>query len=214
MAPFKRNTDLYNMNIVNFKFNWISISVDENSDKKIKFESVSAKDLLKQHKELMKQKMKSHKTSPVVNPLSTTPTLGRGFYPGGNISLDSPKLTKAKSVDYYVAKVSDFINGFCEFNYLDQVVQNIITIVLSVMNQTQNIKLEKNPNHCQINNFKTKWFSLLKFYPTMFLKKMSPKNLIMYKKQSLTDESNKLIKLTTTGTWFGQIYINMIMPIG
>ncbi|KAJ8301914.1 hypothetical protein KUTeg_020901 [Tegillarca granosa] len=79
--------------------------VDENADKKVKFESVSAKDLLKQHKELMKQKINSKKTSaPVVNPLSATPTLGRGFYPGGNISLDSPKLTKAKSVDYDVAK--------------------------------------------------------------------------------------------------------------
>ncbi|KAL5014940.1 hypothetical protein ScPMuIL_009210 [Solemya velum] len=55
-------------------------------------QSISAKDLMKQHKMEMKEKLalkKKQAACPVVDPLQQVPTLGKGFYPGAVISLDS-----------------------------------------------------------------------------------------------------------------------------
>ena len=62
-------------------------------------ESISAKDLLKQHQNAMKQRMAERKK------LAATPTLGKGFSVGQEISLDVPlKKTVSKSAE--LAKVS------------------------------------------------------------------------------------------------------------
>ncbi|XP_063407676.1 protein MCM10 homolog isoform X2 [Mytilus trossulus] len=48
-------------------------------------ESITAKDLLKQHKQMMKQKRQGGITS---DPLKCTPTLGKGFTPGKDVCLE------------------------------------------------------------------------------------------------------------------------------
>ncbi|CAC5409455.1 MCM10 [Mytilus coruscus] len=68
-------------------------------------QSVTAKDLLKQHKQMMKQKRQGGITS---DPLKCTPTLGRGFTPGKDVCLEfsSPKsdLARRKAIAKVQAK--------------------------------------------------------------------------------------------------------------
>ena len=65
-------------------------------------ESVSAKDLLKQHQSNMKRRIEERKT------LAATPTLGKGFSVGQEISLDVPVKKSKSTVSAQLAKVSDF----------------------------------------------------------------------------------------------------------
>ena len=51
-------------------------------------QSVSAKDLLRQHQVSLKQRQMDHKAN--INPLAAVPQLGKGFQMGDDISLDVP----------------------------------------------------------------------------------------------------------------------------
>ena len=71
------------------------------------FESVSAKDLLKQHQNVMKQRIADRKK------LASTPTLGKGFSSGQDISLDVP-VKKSSTLSADLAKVTSQILSCCK----------------------------------------------------------------------------------------------------
>ena len=78
------------------------ITTDPSSSSQPEVESISAKDLLKQHQNAMKQRLEESKK------LAATPTLGKGFSVGQDISLDVPvKKTVSKSAA--LAKVRLFM---------------------------------------------------------------------------------------------------------
>ncbi|XP_050412773.1 protein MCM10 homolog [Patella vulgata] len=65
-------------------------------------QSITPKELLQQHRKKMLAKKTErlaslNKPSPPTDPLSATPTLGRGFYPGQHVFLDTSKKTSSNS---------------------------------------------------------------------------------------------------------------------
>ena len=68
---------------------------------------MSAKDLLKQHQNVMKQRIADRKK------LASTPTLGKGFGRGQDISLDVP-VKKSSTLSADLAKVTSQILCCCK----------------------------------------------------------------------------------------------------
>ncbi|KAK3104155.1 hypothetical protein FSP39_024878 [Pinctada imbricata] len=94
------------MNMIKHLMKKENMEKDQQDDKKKPaIQSISARDLLRQHKEVMRQKLRPSSTgsTPPVNPLKVAPVLGKGCN-DGLINLDAPRVPKLSAMKAEQAK--------------------------------------------------------------------------------------------------------------